>query len=355
MNLELFGYRPELEKFSIENKLTGFQPGRVIAEHKERYVVVTGEGETRAEITGNIRFTAKSREDFPAVGDWVLLMQFEPGNAIIHRIFPRKSLITRKSAGQEGEIQVIAANVDVALILQAADRDFSINRLERYLAVCYASKVEPAILLTKTDLVDDIQKEALTEKIKSRIREIPVIAVSNETREGYKELEKFFQKGKTYCLLGSSGVGKSTLINHLAGKEVMQTAEISMSSQRGKHVTTHRELLVSKNGIILIDNPGMREIGLAGGSGGIETTFSEIMQLAEKCRYPDCTHIHEAGCAVIEAVENGEIDKAAYENYLKLAKEKKHFEATAAEKRRRDRQFGKMMKDYKKNYRPKGF
>jgi len=355
MNLSDLGYTEELEEFRRCNQFTGFEPGRVIAEHKERYIVSTSEGETEAEITGNIRFTAKNREDFPAVGDWVFLISYDPGLAIIHKIFPRVSVIKRQSVSQFGEVQIIAANVDYAFIMQAVDRDFNLNRLERYLTICYTSKVDPIIVLTKTDLIEEKQKSELIENIRKRIKNVPLIAISNETQEGYIELEKTIQKGKTYCLLGSSGVGKSTLINNLAGKTVMQTGSISESTQKGKHVTTHRELTVLKNGGIIIDNPGMREVGITDDSGGLEITFDTISELAAKCKYPDCTHVHEKGCAVLEAVEKGEIDKASYENYLKIVREKNHFESTVAEKRRKEKQFGKIIKDYyKKDIRQKG-
>lgn len=348
MNLEDWGYGEFQDKYKQQDNNSGLAPGRVIAEHKEHYIVVTDQGETEAEITGNIRFTAQSREDFPAVGDWVLVMAYDTDFAIIQQILPRYSAIKRQSVGHFGEVQLIAANVDFAFIVQAADRDFNINRLERYLTICYASKVEPIILLTKTDLIDNSFKSELVEKIKIRIKNVPVMAVSNESHDGYNELNSFIQKGKTYCMLGSSGVGKSTLINNLAGKTVMQTGSISESSQRGKHITSHREITVLSDGGIFIDNPGMREVGITDAGGGLETTFDSISELAENCRYQDCTHVQENGCAVIEAVESGEIDKASSENYLKMVREKSRFETSVAVKRKRDKQFGKIIKDYYK-------
>ncbi len=349
MNLQDFGYNGQIEKLRDENQLTGFGVGRVIAEHKERYTVRTETGEVEAEITGNLRFTAKGRADFPAVGDWVALIPFDADFAVIHKVIPRLSVISRQAPGRFGEIQIIAANVDVVFLLQAVDRDFNINRLERYLAISYASKAEPVIVLTKTDLIKHQRLEEITVGIKQRIKEVPVLAISNQTQNGYHDLLSKIEKGKTYCLLGSSGVGKSTLLNNLSEKQVMKTDAIGEHSNRGRHITSHRELVVLANGGILIDNPGMREVGITDSKDSLETVFDTINGLAQNCRFKDCTHTGETGCAVIEAAETGTIDKDSYENYLKMEKEKSHFEASVAERRKRDKLFGKMMKNYKKD------
>jgi len=349
MKLEDLGYTDNLEKLRIEGDLKDFEIGRVVSEHKERYIVKTEKGESEAEITGNLRFSARSREDFPAVGDWVALINYDPDFSIIHKILPRFSVITRQAVGQTGEIQIIAANIDVAFLVQAVDRDFNINRFERYLTICYSSKVNPVIVLTKTDLISDKKLAEITDAIQQRITNVPVMAISNENQNGYEALKMIIEKGKTYCMLGSSGVGKSTLVNHLSGRTIMRTDAISDSTNKGRHVTSHREMIVLENGGILIDNPGMREVGIADSSGGLEITFDMIVSLSKNCRFKDCSHTSEVGCAVLEAVENGEIDKSSYENYLKMEREKAHFEATVAEKRNRDKLFGKMMKNYKKD------
>lgn len=349
MKLEDLGYNNNLEKFRIENNLVDFEIGRVIAEHKERYIVRTATGEYEAEITGNMRFSAKSREDFPAVGDWVALTTYEYDFAVIHKILPRFSTIKRQAVGQFGEVQIIAANIDYAFLVQAADRDFNINRLERYLTICNSSKVSPIIILSKIDLLDEHQISELLEHVKARIKNVLVIAISNETQNGFEELNKLIKKGKTYCMLGSSGVGKSTLLNNLSGKAIMRTDAISESTNKGRHVTSHRELIVLENGGILIDNPGMREVGIADTAGGLEITFDKIIQLSKNCRFKDCTHTNEIGCSVIEAVEKGEIDQSSYGNYLKLEREKAHFESTIAERREKDKEFGKILKNYKKD------
>lgn len=349
MRLEELGYNEKLEQFRIENNLKDFEIGRIISEHKERYIVKTEKGEFEAEITGNMRFSALSREDFPAVGDWVALTILDADFSIIHGILPRYSVVSRKAVGKFGEIQIIATNIDYALLVQAADRDFNINRLERYLAICNSSKVSPVIILSKIDLMDEHQISNIVENIKARIKDVPVIAVSNETQDGYDQISTIIEKGKTYCMLGSSGVGKSTLINNLSGKSVMRTDSISQKSNRGRHVTSHRELILLENGGILIDNPGMREVGVVDSTGGLEVTFDLIMKYAENCKFKDCTHSSETACSVIEAVEKGEIDRASYENFMKIEREKAFFESSATERRKKDKDFGKMLKNYKKD------
>lgn len=349
MRLENLGYNDKIENFRMQHNLENFEIGRVISEHRDRYIIKTINGELEAEITGNMRFNAKNRADFPAVGDWVTLKTYESDFAIIHNILPRFSTIKRQAIGQFGEVQIIATNIDYAFLVQAVDRDFNINRLERYLTICNSSKVKPIIILTKTDLIDEIQINEILNSIKTRIKNVPVIPISNETKKGYEAINKIIEKGKTYCMLGSSGVGKSSLLNNLSGKMVMRTDAISLSTNKGKHVTSHRELIILENGGILIDNPGMREVGIADTASGLETTFDRIVRLSGNCRFKDCTHTYEKGCSVLEAVEKGEIDKASYENYLKMEREKTHFESTIEEKRKKEKDFGKMVKNYKKD------
>lgn len=348
MTLQDLGYNDYFQKLRLDNNLESFEIGRVIAEHKERYIVKNEKGEFEAEITGNLRFSAKSRKDFPAVGDWVSLINYEPNFAIIHSILPRLSTLSRQAVNKFGELQIIASNIDYGLIVQSVNRDFNINRLERYLTLCYTSKIEPIIVITKTDLTDEQNLNDLLSKIIVRVESVPVIHLSNETKVGIDKLKKLLYKGKTYCLLGSSGVGKSSLINNLIGGNRMKTAAISASIDRGKHVTTHRELIPMINGAILIDNPGMREVGISDSSVGLESTFEKIYELAESCRFSDCTHTSENGCAVQLAIDNDQIEKSYFENYLKMEREKEHYESTVVEKRRKDKDFGKMIKNYKK-------
>lgn len=345
---EELGYSKELEEYRAENRLLDFDVGRIMAEHKERYYVKTIHREYEAEIIGNMRFTAKSRSDFPAVGDWVAISEYDEDKVLIHAILPRKTIIERQAAGKASEKQILATNVDMAFILQAVDRDFNVNRLERYLTICHNSNIQSVIILNKIDLIASEKLAEMTKMIKNRISGVLILAISNETREGFDQVYKLLKTGKTYCLLGSSGVGKSTFINTLSGSELMKTNTISNSAQRGRHVTSHRELIVLEGGGIIVDNPGMREVGVTDMSDGLENTFNAIYEYASSCKFFDCTHIHENDCAVLRAVEEGLISRASYENFLKLEREKEHYESTVAERRKKDRDFGKVVKEFKK-------
>ena len=346
---EAFGYNNKLEELRIKNNLTGFDVGRVVSEHKERYIVRSENGEFEAEIIGNMRFSAKSRNDFPAVGDWVAISQYDDNKVLIYNKFPRLNVIERQAVGKFGEKQIIVSNVDYAFIVQAADRDFNINRIERYLTICNTSNVVPIIVLNKIDLINKSELQIISETISKRIKQIPIFFISNKTKMGYDSLLNVIEKGKTYCLLGSSGVGKSTLINNIIGENIMQTNSISDSTKKGRHVTTHRQLFILENGGLLIDNPGMKEVGIGDVEKGLEITFNKIHELSSNCKYKDCKHINEISCAVIEAVEQDIIDKNSYETYLKLEREKQHFEMDSIEKRNKDKQFGKIIKQYKKD------
>lgn len=349
MDLTEYGYSKELEELRTKLNLGQFDVGRVIAEHKERYIVRSEDNELEAEVVGNLRYTASSRADFPAVGDWVAISAYDDSKAIIHAVFPRKSTIERKSPGKSTGTQIIASNIDYAFIIQSVDRDFNLNRIERYLSICQNSNVKPIIILNKIDLIEKTELSELENAVKNRIPDITVIAISNETLEGYDHLSASFEKGKSYCLLGSSGVGKSSLVNRLCGKDIMKTNSISSSTMKGKHVTSHRELILLENGSIIIDNPGMREVGITNDSTGLEISFDMITKLAENCHYKDCSHVHEEGCAVMAAVENGSLDKDSYDNYLKLLKEREFFESSLLEKKHKDKSLGKLIKQYKKD------
>lgn len=349
MTLEELGYNEDLSRYRQEQNLQSFEIGRITSQHRERYIVLTEKGELEAEIIGNLRFSASDRSGFPAVGDWVAISVFNEDDAIIHSIYPRQNILERQAVGKFGEKQIIAANINYALIIQAIDRDFNLNRLERYLAISYASNIEPVIILSKIDLVDQDELAIMVDKIARRIRNVQIIAISNISRDGLEVLIQLIQKGKTYCFLGSSGVGKSSLINNLAGRNLLRTDSISESTKKGRHVTSHREMVVLENGGILVDNPGMREIGLADTTDGLETTFNQIIELSKDCKYSDCRHLNENSCAVLEALDQGELERAAYENYLKMEREKVHFQSSIAEKRQKDKEFGKMYKAYRKN------
>ncbi len=344
MSLKDLGYTEELEKYRRENGLDGFEIGRVSQEHKDRYTVLTDSQELDCELIGSLRFSASNRNDLPAVGDWVAISEYDEKKGLIHAVLPRATLLERQAVGKFAEKQIIAANIDYGIIVQAVNRDFSLNRLERYLTICHDAGIQPLIVLSKIDLADKEEVSKMLLSMKDRIKKVPLLPLSNTTLVGMEGLKEQLHPGKTYCLLGSSGVGKSSLINTLMGESKLATGSISESIDRGKHITTHRELIPLVNGAILIDNPGMREIGMTDKSEGLQTTFEEIHQLAQSCKFTDCTHTNEKGCAIQAAIELGELDPSAFENYLKMEREQEHYSATIAEKRRKDKKQGKMYK-----------
>ena len=312
--------------------------------HRERYIVLTEAGELEAELLGNFRYTAESKTDFPAVGDWVAVAPYDDQKGLIHAVYPRHSSLERSAVGKTAEKQIIATNIDVGWIVQSLNRDFSLNRLERYVTICHTARITPVILLSKIDLVDAVTLNDHVKVVLERFQEISVFPFSNAEGTGLAAIEETLERGKTYCLLGSSGVGKSSLMNHLSGDQLMDTGEINERIGRGKHVTTHRELIQLPSGTLLIDNPGMREVGIADGSSGLEVTFHEIHELAYDCKFKDCTHINEKGCAVLAALDRGELAEDIYEHFLKLGREEAHYRATVHEKREKEKRFGKMVK-----------
>jgi ribosome biogenesis GTPase len=347
--LKDLGFKEYLSEYSINNNLESFDIGRIILEHKERYVVLAEQGEIACELIGNLRFTAESRADLPAVGDWVAFQEYDTGKGLVHVIYPRENVLERQAVGRNGEKQIIASNIDYGLIVQSVNRDYSINRLERYITICHAANIKPVIILNKIDLIESDQLSVILQEVNNRTLEIPVLAISNLTGEGLDQIASLIKAGKTYCLLGSSGVGKSTLINSLTGHSVMKTGTISDAIDRGKHVTTHRELIVLETGGVIIDNPGMREVGITDSSSGLAMTFEQIYELAEHCKFNNCTHQNEKGCAVLVALEAGELNEETYENFMKLEREQAHFSATVHEKRKKDKAFGKMVKQVMKH------
>ncbi len=341
------GYTATIERQRQVQGFAEYDIGRVSSEHRDRYTVKTENGDYTGELSGKLRFSASTRAELPAVGDWVAISQ-EADKVTIHGVLPRSTIIEREAVGKHGDKQIIATNIDFALIVQAVDRDFNINRIERYLTISYDSGIEPIIILTKSDLINDAELQTIQSAVRERVATVPIITVSNKKKGEYSAVQEVLQYGKTYCLLGSSGVGKSTLLNSLAGKMLMNTGSISTQSNRGKHVTSHRELVVLEAGGVLIDNPGMREVGIADTATGLATTFADIITLTELCTFRDCTHIQEQGCALRDGVEQGSIDRDSYDNYLRMSREKSHFESTVAEKRQKDKSFGKMVRQAKR-------
>ncbi|MBU1027379.1 MAG: ribosome small subunit-dependent GTPase A, partial [Candidatus Margulisbacteria bacterium] len=312
---------------------TNLKTARIVAQYRGKYRVKSDHDEFWAEITGKMMFAAGSQTDYPVVGDKVEISQMANDQAIIHKILPRKTFLQRKAADKD-ELQPIAANIDVAFVVQAVDRDFNLNRFERYLTIINAGKIKPVIILNKIDL---ISKEDLAEKvdqIKTRFQGVAIETTSAADNTGIEKLRRVIKQGKTYCFVGSSGVGKSSIINKLLGQELLKTKMISTSTQKGRHVTTHRELFVLKNGGMVIDNPGIREVGVGDAAEAIDNVFDDIVALAKKCKFFDCTHDHEPGCAVLAALETGELSQEKYDNYIKLKKEADHYAMSSLEKRR---------------------
>lgn len=353
MKLEDFGYKSNFDDLLENNEFKKSDIGRVSAVYKNRYVVLTESGETSATLTGNFQFSVENQTEFPTVGDWVVLQIFDEEGALVIKVLPRFSFLERRAVGKGFDRQLIAANIDYGLIVEAVGENFKLNRLERYLAVCNSAKIEPIILLTKIDLMDNKQVNDIVATIKNRISDINIFAISNVSGAGIDNLNSILKRGKTYCLLGLSGVGKSTLINNLFGKDILETKSISDSTQKGVHTTTHRELFILNNGSLIIDNPGMREIGLTDSSDALEITFDKITELSAECKFSDCTHTHEKNCAILNAIDNGSLERSQYDNYMKMKREQFHFQASVVEKRKRDKEFGKMIKNVMKNKKKK--
>lgn len=292
--------------------------GRVISQYNNFYKIATNENELIAEVSGKFRYETSSIADFPVVGDYVLLDRDtnENGHAIIHTLIERYSFLSRKIAGNEHDIQGIAANIDKIFICMSLNNDFNLRRLERYLTISWESGAIPIIVLTKSDLCEDIHTKLI--EIEQIALGVDVVAISNQNQEDYKSLLKYIKIGTTIAFVGSSGVGKSTLINHLIGKEIIETNEIS-KTEKGRHTTTRKELYLIPSGGVVIDTPGMREIGIEGSD--ITQTFIDIEELSEHCKYKDCKHENEPNCAVRKAIKEQRISEERFMNYRKLKKE----------------------------------
>lgn len=347
--LNKFGWDEWFDAKAQENGLAEQHLARVVAVDRDQLLVIDESGEFRAKLAGRFLYLTGQPTDFPCVGDWVCL-QYSSSDmfGIVHDVMPRKSFLRRKAAGAAIDYQMIAANIDVALIVQSCHFDFNINRLERYLVMVRDGHVQPVILLTKTDLVSPETLRQLTEKISSAGITTEIITLSNVTGDGVDKVREILQPGKTYCLLGSSGVGKSTLINQLIGRHLLETKVVSGTGE-GRHTTVRRELIILNNGAMLIDNPGMREFGILGAEEGMGDSFADIYELASKCRYNDCSHANEAGCAVLSAIEAGSLQPAHYQNFIKLRSEAEFHDLSYLEKRRKDKAFGRYLKSAKKD------
>lgn len=347
MNLNSLGFDSWFESCLAEFSQEGCSFARVSAVDRGSYLIKNESGEIPAELTGKLFYQVESSADLPCVGDWVTAQYYNNDSAaIIHRVFPRKTFLRRKTAGETIDYQMIAANIDTAFIVQSCHFDFNPHRLDRYLVMAADGHVEPVVILTKTDLISREELDQKTAVIGS-ITKAKVIALSNITGIGFDDFQQTLSPGKTYCLLGSSGVGKTTLINRLIGREIFSTKAVSGTGE-GTHTTSRRQLIVLDGGAMLIDTPGMRELGIVGAGEGVDASFEEFTGLAANCRYPDCSHEHEPGCAVRMAVESGKLSKDRYSSYLKLKKESQYYEMSYLDKRKKDKAFGKFVKSVKK-------
>jgi ribosome biogenesis GTPase len=357
MDLNEYGWDAAFAERFAACAAEGLAPARVVRQLRDRSTLVTAVGEFTGEVTGRFRHQARGPADFPAVGDWVAARPGRHGQALIEALLPRRSVFTRKAAGEAVEAQVLATNVDTVFLVSGLDGDFNLRRIERYLTTAWSSGARPVIILNKADLRPDLPDVvAATAAVAPGV---PVVAASTLADGGLDGLGPYLLPGRTVALLGSSGVGKSTIINRLLGEERFLTADVSdAAAGRGRHTTTARELVRLSGGALLIDTPGLRELQLWADDEGLDRTFDEIDRLAAGCRFPDCRHEQEPGCAVLAAVEAGTLDRRRWESYLKLGREMRFLELKKDEKTRRQREkavgreFAVRLKEVKK-YKPR--
>ncbi len=319
--LDSLGWTPAHEDQFAPHAADGLEPARVAVEHRGAYVVYTARGEQQAELAGRLRHAAAERGELPAVGDWVAVSPTDP--ALVQAVLPRKTKFSRLAASDHGGTieQVVAANVDVVFLTAGLDGDLNLRRLERYLALGWESGAEPVVVLTKADLCADVEGALMA--VESVAIGVPVHAVSNVTGEGVAQLVSYFGASRTVAALGSSGVGKSSLVNRLAGQELMATGDLRADG-RGRHTTTNRQLLLLPGGGLFLDTPGMRELRLWESEDGLAQTFDDVGAAAALCRFADCSHEREPDCGVQTALADGTLAHERYESWKKLQRELRH-------------------------------
>lgn len=333
---------------SLASQYPELMTGGITLQEKGMYRIRTVTGEQNALVSGRFQFDAQAVSDYPAVGDYVMADCADPDTAVIHQVLPRKSLFVRKAAGTSKTEQVVAANIDTVFLCMSLNNDFNLRRLERYLAVAWESGANPVVLLTKADLCEDISRKQA--EVASIAMDVTVLATSAMESDGYRQIMPYVTEGRTVAFVGSSGVGKSTLINRLLGEERLATDGLR-NDDKGHHITTHRELLVLPNGAMVIDTPGMRELGMWDAASGVEQTFADIEELAARCRFRNCSHTSEPGCAVRDALDNGGLDAGRWQSYQKLKNENLYAadsESYLAAKEKRFKEISKINKHNKK-------
>ena len=343
INIKKYGFT---EVFSnIVPQDNGLEPARVLSQEKGFYRIITDKGEKMAEISGKFRFQTTVSSEYPAVGDFVFVNWNESGDsAIIESLLPRKSAFVRKAAGEPQKEQVVAANIDTVFLCMALNNDFNLRRLERYISIAWDSGAMPVVVLTKSDLCDDLDNKL--SEISSVAIGVDVLVTTSVEENGYKELLPFISEGKTVAFIGSSGVGKSTLINRLLGQEYLKTNGLR-NDDKGRHTTTRRELFLLPSGGMVIDTPGMRELGMWDNDTGIERTFADIEELAAQCKFRNCTHTSEPGCAIRRALELGELQTDRWQSYQKLKAENDYMEDKESyliAKGKREKEISKLIK-----------
>ena len=344
-NLQHLGFDDWFQARIETDKLALHEIARVVSVHKDSYMITKGHGDVFAELTGKLAYTADSASDLPTTGDWVYVDFYDDDtHAIIHDILPRKTILHRKTSGKTFDLQLIATNIDSAFIVQSLDYNFNLSRLERYLVMINEANINPVILLSKCDLVSEDDVEEKIKSVKNISPKTTVIPFSNESGENIEHIKALLEQGHTYCLLGSSGVGKTTLLNSILGDARFETKSVSKKESKGRHTTTSRELIQLENGAMLIDTPGMRELGNIAVDAGIDETFSDIVELAMNCKFNNCTHVNEKGCAILSAISEGELSEKRFQNYLKMKNESAFNDMSYYEKRQKDKNFGKMIK-----------
>ena len=343
INIKKYGFS---EVFSSEiPEDDPLEPARVLSQEKGFYRVVTDNGEKLAEVSGKFRFQTTVPSEYPVVGDFVLVNWNESGNsAIIESLLPRKSAFIRKAAGESQQEQVVAANIDTVFLCMALNNDFNLRRLERYISIAWNSGAMPVVVLTKSDLCDDLENKL--SEVSSIAFGIDILVTTSMEEDGYKELLPFISEGKTIAIIGSSGVGKSTMINRLLGKEYLKTNGLR-NDDKGRHTTTRRELFLLPSGGRVIDTPGMREFGMWDNDTGIERTFTDIEELASQCKFRNCTHTNEPGCAIRSALTMGELQIDRWQSYQKLKAENDYIEDKESymiAKGKREKEISKLIK-----------